>query len=100
MVKEIKDIEYEKLVKENKKVLIDCYASWCGPCKMLSPIIDKLAEEIKDVKFYKVDVDNAEKITSDFDIMSIPTLLIFEDGKLKEKVVGLRSKSELEELLK
>lgn len=100
MVKEIKDTEYEKIVKENKKVLIDCYANWCGPCKMLSPVIDALAEEIKDVKFYKVDVDNAEKITSDFDIMSIPTLLIFEDGKLKEKVVGLRSKSELEELLK
>ena len=100
MVKEIKDTEYEKIVKENKKVLIDCYANWCGPCKMLSPVIDALAEEIKEVKFYKVDVDTAEKITSDFDIMSIPTLLIFEDGKLKEKVVGLRSKSELEELLK
>ncbi len=100
MVKEIKDTEYEKVVKENKKVLIDCYASWCGPCKMLSPVIDKLAEEISDVKFYKIDVDTAEKITRDFDIMSIPTLLIFEDGKLKEKLVGLRSKSELEEVLK
>ena len=100
MVKEIKDTEYEKVVKENKKVLIDCYASWCGPCKMLSPVIDKLAEEISDVKFYKIDVDTAEKITSDFDIMSIPTLLIFKDGKLKEKLVGLRSKSELEEVLK
>ena len=86
MVKEIKDTEYEKVVKENKKVLIDCYASWCGPCKMLSPVIDKLAEEISDVKFYKIDVDTAEKITSDFDIMSIPTLLIFKDGKLKEKL--------------
>ena len=100
MVKEIKDNEYEKLIKENDKVVIDCFANWCGPCKMLSPIIDALAEDNKDIKFYKVDVDNAEKITNEYMIMSIPTLLIFENGKLKDKVVGLKSKSELEEIIK
>ena len=99
MVKEIKDVEYEKVI-EKGKVVIDCYAPWCGPCKMISPIIDKLIEEIKDVDFYKINVDDAEKITSEFDIMSIPTILIFENGKLKEKVVGFKSKSELEELIK
>lgn len=99
MVKEIKDIEYEKVI-EKGKVVIDCYAPWCGPCKMISPIIDKLSEEIDNVSFYKINVDDAEKITSDFNIMSIPTILIFEDGKLKEKVVGFKSKSELEELIK
>lgn len=99
MVKEIKDTEYEKLIKEGK-VVIDCYAPWCGPCKMISPIIDKLAEELKETKFYKVNVDEAEIITKDFEIMSIPTILIFENGKLKDKVVGFRSKSELEELFR
>lgn len=100
MVKEIDDKEYTKLVKDNKKVVIDCYASWCGPCKMLSPVIDSLAEEYTNISFYKVDVDKAEVITKDYNIMSIPTLLLFENGELKEKIVGLRSKSELEDLLK
>ncbi len=99
MVKEIKDTEYEKVI-EKGKVVIDCYAPWCGPCKMISPIIDNLSEEIKDVNFFKINVDDAEKITSDYDIMSIPTILIFENGKLKDKVVGFKSKSELEELIK
>lgn len=99
MVKEIKDIEYETLIKDGK-VVIDCYAPWCGPCKMISPIIDDLAKEISETKFYKVNVDEAEKITKDFQIMSIPTILIFENGELKNKVVGFRSKSELEELFR
>lgn len=99
MVKEIKDTEYETVIKEGK-VVIDCYAPWCGPCKMISPIIDTFSEEITTTKFYKINVDEAEKITKDFNIMSIPTLLIFENGELKDKVVGLRSKSELEEIFK
>ena len=100
MVKEIKDNEWEKLIKESKKVVIDCFANWCGPCRMLSPVLDNISEELIDVTFYKIDVDNAEKITTEYQIMSIPTLLIFEDGKLKDKVVGLRSKSDLIDLLK
>ena len=100
MVKEIKDSEYKDIIKNNKKVVIDCFADWCGPCRMLSPVIDALSEELKDVSFYKVNVDSAEIITKEYEIMSIPTLLIFEDGKLKEKVIGLRSKSELENILK
>ena len=100
MVREINDIEYKELIKKDNKVVIDCYASWCGPCKMLSPIIDSLADEYKDIEFYKVNVDDAEIITEEFNIMSIPTLLIFENGELKEKVVGLKSKSELEDLIK
>ena len=99
MVKEILDSEYENVIKEGK-VVIDCYAPWCGPCKMISPIIDKLSEEITNTKFYKINVDNAEKITSEYQIMSIPTILIFENGKLIDKIVGFKSKSELEELLK
>ncbi len=99
MVKEIKDTEYETLIKEGK-VVIDCYAPWCGPCKMMSPIIDSIAEEMKEIKFYKINVDDAEKITEEFQIMSIPTILVFENGNLKEKVVGFKSKSDLEELFR
>lgn len=99
MVKEIKDTEYETIIKDGK-VVIDCYAPWCGPCKMISPIIDELAEKLKETKFYKINVDDAEKITTEFEIMSIPTILIFENGELKDKVVGFRSKSELEELFR
>ena len=99
MVKEIKDTEYETILKEGK-VVIDCYAPWCGPCKMISPIIDELAEKIPETKFYKINVDEAEKITEEYQIMSIPTILIFENGGLVNKIVGFRSKSELEELFR
>lgn len=98
MVKEINKEEFGNVVKGNK-VLVDCYAPWCGPCKMLSPIIDILSEEIKDVEFYKINVDNAEDIALKYGIMSIPTMLVFEKGKLKAQYVGFKSKEELEELL-
>ena len=97
MVIEVKD---NKLEIGKGKVLVDCYATWCGPCRMLAPVIEELSTEIKDYTFYKVDVDENEEIARDYEIMSIPTLLIFENGELKEKIVGLRSKSELLDLLK
>ena len=100
MVKVIKDSEYKDIIKNNKKVVIDCYADWCGPCRMLAPVVDALSEEYTEVNFYKVNIDSAENIVNEFEIMSIPTLLIFENGKLKDKVIGLRSKSELEEIIK
>ena len=100
MVKEITEREFSNVIKSNKKVLVDCYAPWCGPCKMISPIVDMLSEEIKDVSFYKINVDNAQEMAVNYGIMSIPTLLIFENGEMKNRVVGFRSKSELEDLLK
>lgn len=100
MVKEITESEFSNVIKSNKKVLVDCYAPWCGPCKMISPIVDMLSEEIKDVSFYKMNVDNAQEMAVNYGIMSIPTLLIFENGEMKNRVVGFRSKGELEDLLK
>lgn len=97
MVIEVKD---NKLEIGKGKALVDCYATWCGPCRMLAPVIEELSTEIKDYTFYKVDVDENEEIARDYGIMSIPTLLIFENGELKEKIVGLRSKNELIDLLK
>ena len=99
MVKEINENEFNEVTKEGK-VLVDMYASWCGPCKMLSPIIEELASTNKEYKFYKLDVDTCNEIPQKYGVMSIPTLLIFENGSLKETVVGLRSKAELESLLK
>ena len=99
MVNEITDQTFEELTKEGK-VLVDCYATWCGPCRMLSPIIDQLAEEKKDYKFYKLDVDNSNEVVKKYGVMSIPTILIFEDGELKEKSIGFVSKEELENILK
>ena len=100
MVKEITEREFSNVIKSNKKVLVDCYAPWCSPCKMISPIVDMLSEEIKDVSFYKINVDNAQEMAVNYGIMSIPTLLIFENGEMKNRVVGFRSKGELEDLLK
>lgn len=99
MVKEINDDNYKELIKDNK-IVIDCYASWCGPCRMLSPIIEELSNELKDIKFYKIDIDKNEEITKEYDIMSIPTLLIFNNNKLEKKVIGFRTKDELINIIK
>ncbi len=98
MVREIMENEFDNVVSTGK-VLVDCYAPWCGPCKMLAPIIDELSKEIVTYKFYKLNVDEAESIAIRYGIMSIPTLLIFEDGALKQSVLGFKSREELKEIL-
>ena len=99
MVEEIKELEFNEKIKDGK-VLVDCFATWCGPCRMLAPIIDEVAKENSDYKFYKLDVDGSPNISKEYGIMSIPTLLIFENGNLKEKLVGFKTKEELVKLLK
>ena len=94
MVEEITENFFkEKIASGN--VVVDFFAQWCGPCRMLSPVIDELAKEINNYFFYKLNVDEAENIAMEYGIMSIPTILIFKDGNLVNKLVGLRSKSEL-----
>ena len=100
MVEEINDNNFNEKITQNEKVVVDCYATWCGPCKMLSPIIDELAKELKDVHFYKLNVDENEKTSASFGIMSIPTLLIFSQGNLVNKSIGLKSKEELIKIIK
>ena len=99
MVKELNEKEFYEKTKEGK-VLVDFFATWCGPCKMLSPIIEEVSNIVSDYKFYKVDVDENEELSEKYGIMSIPTLLIFENGNLKEKLVGFKTKEELLNLLK
>ena len=86
--------EFNELIK-GKKVVIDFFANWCGPCKMLAPIFEEVSNELSDIKFAKVDIDEVEDLPKMFGIMSIPTLLIFEEGKLVKKISGYLGKDEL-----
>ena len=99
MVKEISSVEFKEVIKEGK-VVVDFFATWCGPCKMLSPVMDNIANDLQDIKFFKVDVDKNEDIAREYGIMSIPTIIIFNDGKVVNTLVGLRSKDELLEVIK
>lgn len=81
--------------------MIDFYADWCGPCKMMSPIIDKVEEKMGDsIKVGKINVDEEHDLAIKYEIMSIPTIVIIKDGKVEKTLVGLRDKSEIEEALK
>ena len=84
----------------NKLVLVDFYATWCGPCQMLSPILDKLEKKNKDLLIVKVDVDKHPEIAKEHGILSIPTIEIYKESKLIDKAIGYLSEEELEDLLK
>lgn len=79
--------EFDKETKEGR-VLVDFFATWCGPCTMLSPLVEKMAQEHNEIKVIKVDVDQAEEIAAAFNVYSIPTLVYFEDGKEVRQSVG------------
>lgn len=88
-----------EVVESNQPVLLDFWATWCGPCSMVSPIIDELAEAIEGVKFGKVNVDEQRELASAFKVMSIPTLLVIQNGKIVERSVGAKPKHEIAALL-
>lgn len=89
----------QEVLQSAKTVLLDFWASWCGPCRMLSPVVDEVAEERTDVKVGKVNVDEQPELAGQFGVMSIPTLLVFEQGKLVRQAVGARPKASVLDLL-
>ena len=93
---EVTDDSFEEFVAKNKLAVIDCWAAWCGPCNMLSPIVEQLAGKYMNITCGKLNVDENRKIPMRFGIMSIPTLLYFRDGKLANKTLGALPKKMLE----
>ena len=89
----------EEVINSDKKVLIDFWASWCGPCQMIGPVIEKVADEKEDIKVVKINVDEQGELAAKYKVMSIPTLIVLDKGKIINQSVGLISKSEIEELI-
>ncbi|SHO51777.1 thioredoxin [Anaerocolumna xylanovorans] len=90
----------KEVLESEKPVLLDFWASWCGPCKMVSPIIDQVAEEKKDtIKVGKINIDEEEELAEKFRIMSIPTLVVMKEGKVVESTVGVKPKKAILSLL-
>ncbi|MGI6019930.1 MAG: thioredoxin [Lachnospiraceae bacterium] len=98
MVKELTvDIFEEEVLKSDIPVIVDCYATWCGPCKMMAPVVEKVSEKYEGkVKFCKIDIDNAMDIAMKYRVVSIPDFLCFKDGELVDQAVGAMPEAQFE----
>ena len=90
-----KDNFHKEVLNSDKPVLLDFFASWCGPCRMVGPILDEIAEEREDIKVCKVNIDEQPELASRYRIMTIPTLMVLKDGQIIEQSVGAKPKHQL-----
>ena len=94
-----KDNFNEEVVNSDKPVLLDFWAGWCGPCRMIAPIVEQIAEERSDIKVGKINVDEEPSLANQFGVMSIPTLVVMKDGEVVNQAVGVRPKEQILQLL-
>ncbi len=100
MVEEADESRFDELIKGQKPVVCDFYAAWCGPCKMLAPVMEKLSEEFSDrAAFIKVNVDEVFPLAARYGVMSIPLVAVFSGGELKSKTLGYSTPTEMKEFL-
>ena len=94
-----KDNFHDEVLNSERKVLVDFWASWCGPCRMVGPIVEEIARENPDIKVVKINVDEQSELASKFRIMSIPTLMVMKDGKVVNQAAGARPKGAILSML-
>lgn len=94
-----KDSFSKEVMKTEKVVLLDFWATWCGPCQMIAPVLDEIAEECPDVTVGKIDVDKEQDLAISFGITSIPTLIVIKNGKAVDKAIGMRAKNQILEMI-
>ena len=99
VIKITKDNFEKEVLQSDKKVLVDFFANWCGPCKMLSPVVDEVAEESDAYKVCKVDVDENQELAQKYRVMSVPTLVVIENGQVVGQSVGFVDKAKVKEML-
>ena len=101
MATEIKQENFESFVAQDKPVLVDFWATWCGPCRMLSPVVEEVSRDHADhLAVGKVNVDDCPELAQQFGVMSIPTLILFKDGQVVDKRIGYQPKNALEDMIK